>query len=64
MVVFNLNNRINIDEFIINCKEENLLISSVGSNSIRAVFHFQVTETDTLNAADIVLNQVQRQAYK
>ena len=55
MVVFNLDKMINIDSFINGCKIENLLISSVGGNSIRAVFHFQVSETDAINAAEIVV---------
>ena len=64
MVVFNLDTRIDISTFINECKMEHLLISSVGPNAIRVVFHFQISEEDANIAAGIVVNIAEKLANK
>ena len=54
MVVFKLNESINVSDFVGLCRTNGLLISGMGGNSIRAVFHFQVDENQAIKAANII----------
>lgn len=63
IVLFNLNQGININEFIRLCKLKGLLISSMGGQSIRAVFHFQVNEND-MRIAYEVINDTAKQLFE
>lgn len=56
MVVFSPINNINIDEFLLSCRNSGLLMGKSSKNTIRAVFHFQISQEDTINAINIINN--------
>ncbi len=56
MVVFGISDKIAANDFEGSCKEKGLNIMLNGPGSVRAVFHFQVTPDDTVKAAEIVTN--------
>ncbi|MCX6154755.1 MAG: aminotransferase class I/II-fold pyridoxal phosphate-dependent enzyme [Candidatus Kapabacteria bacterium] len=54
MVVFQLKAGISADTFVLNCKNEGVLLSGIGGQSIRCVFHLQINETAAIDAASII----------
>lgn len=54
MAVFKLDNDIKDSEFVQDCKNRGLLVSAVGTNKIRAVFHFQIDDLMTKKAISII----------
>ncbi|MDT3739051.1 MAG: GntG family PLP-dependent aldolase [Candidatus Kapabacteria bacterium] len=54
MAVFTLDSAIKDDEFVNECLERGLLLSAIGDNRIRTVFHIQISEVMTDNAIDII----------
>lgn len=54
IVNFKLAPQIKANEFAEKVKEKGLLCGEIGNNSIRVVFHFQISEKDTKDAVDIV----------
>lgn len=51
IVIFELPKFIDSKLFIKECKKNMLLLSDFGNNKIRAVFHFQISEKETIKAA-------------
>ena len=56
MVMFDLANRINVNEFIYNAKEAGVLISGLEGQRIRAVFHLQISREMAVEAANTIIN--------
>ena len=54
IVVFNLDKRVNPELFVSKCKENGLLLSSIGGTAIRVVFHLQITKKMAENAVLII----------
>jgi len=54
IVMFNLDKRIDIINFINQLKNQNILLSGVGGNRIRVVFHLNVTFEEALYSANII----------
>lgn len=64
MVYFKYSDKINDDELIKICKDKGLVIYSLDKNTIRVVFHFQVTEKQTIEAANIIVDSINYLANK
>ena len=58
MVRFKTKKDINGTEFLTKLKEEGLLLLEIGKNTFRAVFHFQISKTDSAKAADILIKSL------
>ncbi|PKL86959.1 MAG: hypothetical protein CVV22_02385 [Ignavibacteriae bacterium HGW-Ignavibacteriae-1] len=54
IVIFELDKKINSEDFVANCKERKLLLSNVGDNKIRIVTYHQISKADIQNAVEIV----------
>ncbi len=54
IVIFNLSDKINSDDFCKECKNKGLLLNSVGNNSIRCVFYYQISYQEMLAASEII----------
>jgi len=54
IVVFNLDNRIDVKLFVKRCKENGVLLSAIGGQAIRVVFHLDVNIEDTNQALNII----------
>jgi threonine aldolase len=54
IAVFNLDKNINPDLFVRECKNQGLLLSSIGGTAIRVVFHLQINIQMTENAVQII----------
>ncbi len=54
IIVFRHTDNIDSNELVEECKNQGLLILSIGNNMIRAVFHFQISEKQTKEAAEII----------
>jgi threonine aldolase len=58
MVVFKLDDNIKDNIFVDECRERGLLLSAIGNNNIRIVFHFQINENMADNALDIIFDTI------
>lgn len=58
MAVFKLDSRINDAEFVQYCQSRGLLLSSIGGNKIRTVFHIQINDAMTDTAIDIIYESI------
>jgi threonine aldolase len=58
MAVFTLQSSINDHEFVTECRSRGLLLSAIGDNKIRTVFHIQISDIMTDNAIDIIYETV------
>jgi threonine aldolase len=58
MAVFKLDDKINDNEFVIECRERGLMLSAIGDNKIRTVFHLQINEQAAYNAIDIIYETI------
>jgi threonine aldolase len=58
MVFFKYPSNVNDADLVRLCREKGLLISTVGNSTVRAVFHFQVSEEQTKEAANIIKDVV------
>ena len=56
IVVIELSNKINPDEFVNSCRANGLLLSSIGGQSIRVVFHLQISQEMTDMSLEIIQN--------
>jgi threonine aldolase len=54
IVIFELESRINSEDFVEQCKESGLLLSNVGDNKIRIVTYHQISKEAIQNAVGIV----------
>ena len=52
--MFDLDKRINITNFINQLKNQNILLSGVGGNRIRVVFHLNITFEEALYSASTI----------
>jgi len=55
IVRFELANHISPNDFLAQCKKNNLLLSSLDGQTIRAVFYLNISESETKRASEIVL---------
>ncbi len=58
MAVFTLDKSINDQEFVSQCRSKGLLLSAIGGNKIRTVFHIQISDTMTDSAIDIIYETI------
>lgn len=58
IVAFELDKSINPSQFVQKCKESGLLLSSIGGQFIRVVFHIDINFDDMNNALDIICNVI------
>jgi threonine aldolase len=58
MAVFSLDQSINDHDFVTECRSRGLLLSAIGDNKIRTVFHIQISDIMTDNAIDIIYETV------
>lgn len=58
IVIFEIDQSINITQFLVNCKNNGLLISTIGSQTIRAVFHLDISKEEMLKSIDIIENVI------
>jgi len=58
MVFFDVIDSINVNLLIQKCLKLGLIIMATGPNTIRAVFHFQVQSVQALDAASIILHEI------
>ncbi len=56
MVIFNFPKSLNASIFTENLASNGVLVSAVSPNSIRAVMHFQISETEAIIAANIIVD--------
>ena len=55
MVMFDLDERININEFVTEAKQAGVVISALEGQRIRAVFHLQITKEMAMTAAETII---------
>ncbi len=58
MVFFDVIDSIDVNLLIKNCFKKGLIIMATGPKTIRAVFHFQVHSAQALDAASIILHEI------
>jgi threonine aldolase len=58
MVFFDLITQIDVNLFIQNCLKQGLSLMATGPKTIRAVFHFQVSSEQSIDAASIIHNEI------
>lgn len=54
IVVFDLGKNLDSDKFVKHCLYEGLVLSSIGNNQIRVVFHLDISNEDTLESIKII----------
>jgi threonine aldolase len=60
MVKIKYDDSINSNELVDILKKEGLLISDIGGNNLRAVFHFQISKTEMKKSADILKKVIEK----
>ena len=58
MVFFDLDQSIDVKLLMDKCLENGLVIMNTGPHTIRAVFHFQISASQALESAEIILNSI------
>ncbi|GAB1370883.1 low-specificity L-threonine aldolase [Candidatus Kapaibacterium sp.] len=58
MVVFKLDDKVEDFKFVNECRKRGLLLSSIGDNKIRTVFHIQINQLMADNAIDIIYETI------
>jgi threonine aldolase len=58
MVYFAIPEKISSEHFLTELFERNVRVIPVGANSYRAVFHFQISDEDTLFAANTIVELI------
>ncbi|MBX3045236.1 MAG: aminotransferase class I/II-fold pyridoxal phosphate-dependent enzyme [Candidatus Kapabacteria bacterium] len=58
MAVFKLDDNILTSDFVNECRSRGLLLSEIGDNKIRTVFHLQISDIMTDNAIDIIYESI------
>lgn len=58
MVVFKLDDKVEDIKFVNECRKRGLLLSSIGDNKIRTVFHIQINQLMADNAIDIIYETI------
>jgi threonine aldolase len=56
MVFIEIDKKINLSEYINKLKDAGIKIGNTGPNTLRAVFHLNINERETIQATDIILN--------
>lgn len=54
IVIFKISNNINTEKFISKCKQHRLLLSSIGQNTIRVVFHLDINNDMMYKSYEII----------
>lgn len=60
IVKIKFDDNISSDELIKELKHNGILISDIGGNNLRAVFHIQISEAQALKSADILKNVIEK----
>lgn len=60
MAVIKLNNTVNDSEFVNECRNRGLLLSAIGDNKIRTVFHLQINDNMTEDSIGIINETIQK----